>query len=409
MSAPQPVLKVLFVIDSLGRGGTERSVAELVPRLGQAGVAPVVVVFKRQPQGFDRAVREKGVDVRVIEERGLVSRIRSVRRIVASERPDIIHTALFDANLIGRLAGVGSRAAVMSSLVNTPYADVRLQDPHISRGWTRAVQVIDGWTGRNLTDHFHAVSQAAKDSAVADQGIPPDKISVVERGRDPLRLGQPGIARRRQARTRLGLNDDHIVLASVGRGDHQKGHRYLLRAMAHLVGAHPQLVLLVAGRRALASPELDQICRESGLEDKVRWLGHREDVPEILAAADQFVFPSLYEGLPGAVIEAMALGLPVVASNIAPLREVVEHGHNALLVEPASGLALAQAIESLIHDRERTLAFGRHSRRIFEARFTLDRSVSRMIDLYRRVATRRRAQHRYVPVLEQSPSTGSER
>ncbi len=408
MSAGQP-LKVLFVIDSLGRGGTERSVAELVPSLSHAGITPVVVIFKRHPQGFDRAVSAQGVDVRVVEERGFFSRIRAVHRIVASERPDIVHTALFDSNLIGRLASAGSRAAVMSSLVNTPYAEVRLQDPHINRGWTRAAQLIDGWTSRNLTDHFHAVSQAAKDAAIADLGIAPETVTVVERGRDPLRLGQPSVERRRQARRRLDLNDDDIVLATVGRGDHQKGHRYLLHAMEHLAGAHPRLVLLIAGRRAFASPELDRMSRESGLDGRVRWLGHRDDVPEILAAADQFVFPSLYEGLPGAVIEAMALGLPIVASNIAPLREVVDHGHNGVLVEPASGFALAQAIESLIHDRERMLAYGRRSRLIFEARFTLDRSVSRMIDLYRRVAASHGTQHQYVPVLEQSPSVGSER
>ena len=105
-----------------------------------------------------------------------------------------------------------------------------------------------------------------------------------------------------------------------------KGQRYLLEAMEILVPTRPRLVLLVAGRLGDMSRELERLRDRPGLRGQVHLLGHPDDVPEILAAADLFVFPSLYEGLPGAVIEAMALGLPVIASRIEPVREIVEEG-----------------------------------------------------------------------------------
>ena len=159
-----------------------------------------------------------------------------------------------------------------------------------------------------------------------------------------------------------------------------------------MVRVRPKLVLLIAGRSGHLTAELERLRSQNGLNGAVRFLGHRTDVPEILAAADLFVFPSLYEGMPGAVIEAMALGLPIVATNIAPVREIVEEGRNALLTKPASAAELATAIEMLLEDGQKATAFGTRSREIFEKRYTLDQSVARMIELYHRVAAMKNGQ-----------------
>ena len=152
----------------------------------------------------------------------------------------------------------------------------------------------------------------------------PDKIAVILPGRDADRLGQTTPERRKRARARLGLRDDQYVLVNIGRQDYQKAQRYLLEALASVVRDHRNIVLLVAGRAGDASADLRDLIHDRKLERHVRLLGHRDDVPDVLAASDLFVFPSLYEGLPGAVIEAMALGLPIVASDIEPVRELVD-------------------------------------------------------------------------------------
>ncbi|KAA0231862.1 glycosyltransferase [candidate division KSB1 bacterium] len=377
-------LKILFVIDSLGGGGTERSLAELLPFLIQAGFMPIIACFYHR-EGVESEIIRQGIDVRFLKGKGLFIWARQLRQLIKGERPDIVHTMLSDANLAGRLAAMGSPAVVISSLVNTPYLPVRFQDPRINVLKFRLVQLADALTSHLLTTHFHAVSQAAKDAAVSSLRLSPERITVVERGRDPNRLGLPDAERRLQARQRLQLAEQDEVIVNVGSHEYQKGQKYLLEAFAALSSAHPRLVLLVAGRHGNLTSELENLKNHLGLNGQVRFLGHRQDVAEILAAADLFVFPSLYEGLPGAVLEAMALGLPIVASDIAPVREVVEENRNAVLVPPASSSGLAEAIAKLLADRGKALAYGRHSRKIFETRFTLQQSASRMIELYHQV------------------------
>ena len=377
-------LTVLFVIDSLGAGGSERSLAELLGPIAQAGVRPTIALLTRR-EGVERQVIDAGFDVRFIRSQTRMGRIREIRALIRSERPDIVHTTLFNSDLAGRLAAVGLGIPLVTSLVNTSYDPVRLRDPNVRPMRLRLVRLVDGWTARHLTSHFHAVTRPVKEAAVRDLRIPAERITVIERVRDPARVGAPDPVRRKRARERLGLSPDDEVLVTVGRQDFQKGHRYLIEAMVELTRLRPKAILLIAGPRGHVSEELELLWRETELGDRVRFLGFVEDVPELLAAADLFVFPSLYEGLPGALIEAMAAGLPIVASDIEATREVLEPSRNAILVSPASASHLAGAVLRLLCEGETRHAFGSRSRSIFEERFTLDSSVHRMVAMYERV------------------------
>lgn len=378
-------MKVLYVINGLGTGGAERSLAELLPRLARNGVDPAVVCLNRREQGVQAAVGTHGIDVRFVTEGRLPSRVAQVRRIIRRERPDIIHTTIFEADIIGRLAAVGTGARVLTTLVNTPYDPVRLRDPNVNRCTLEMVRRLDAFTARHFTDHFHAITYAVKEASVRDLAVSPERVTVVERGRDPARLGNPDAERRRRARRELGLEDDDLVLVNVGRQEFQKGQRYLLQALETLTRRHPRLVLVMAGRAGQATPDIQQLRAEAGLEDHVRLLGHRDDLPEILQAGDVFVFPSLYEGLGGSLVEAMALGLPIVASDLPALREVLQDGVNGRLVPAASPDALSEAIEQLITSPDRARRFALRNRAVFQERFTLDRSEARMVELYQRI------------------------
>ena len=131
----------------------------------------------------------------------------------------------------------------------------------------------------------------------------------------------------------LGLSDTDEVIINLGRQEYAKGQDDLLRATARLAQDRPSLVLLIAGREGHSSSSLRALAGELGIANRVRFLGFREDVGDLLAASDVFAFPSLYEGLGGAVLEAMALSLPIVATRIGPLEEVLDEGRNARLVE----------------------------------------------------------------------------
>lgn len=376
---------MLCVIDGLGYGGAERSLAELLPGLVADGIEPTVACLFHREGGVEDEVLGRGHDVRFLP-RGRIARIRALRRLVREVSPDLIQTTLIASTMVGRLAGVGTRIPVMTSLVNQPYSPERRADPHVNALALRAVRAADGWTARHLTTHFHAITHAVKRAAVRDLRIPEDRITVIERGRDPERLGEPSPERRAGAREMLGLAPDAEVILAVGRQEFQKGHRFLFEAMTTIAASRPRAVLLLAGRGGAEADHLQRMAEHPPLDRIVRFLGHRQDLPEILAAADVFAFPSLWEGLGCAVLEAMALGLPIVASDLEPVREVVEDGRCAVLVPASTPAALASAISSVLDDPVRAQTLAHTGREIFLRRFTLERSTERMVELCHRVA-----------------------
>jgi glycosyltransferase involved in cell wall biosynthesis len=355
----------------------------MLPRFSDAGLETTTVFFELRPTGIERELVRGGLDVRHLPSNSRRGRVQELRRIIRSEHPDIVHTTLFEADLVGRLAATLREARVLTSLVNTPYVPARMRDPRVNRARLQAVRLLDAWTARHLTHSFHAITHAVKDSAVRTMRIPPERITVVERGRDRTRLGEPGLERRNRVRASLGLDRGARVILNVGRQEYQKGQRYLIEAFDAVSERVPDAVLLVAGRTGHCSAELESLTLRSPAKERIRLLGYRDDVPDLLAAADVFAFPSLYEGLGGAVIEAMALGLPVVASDIPPVREVVAPQESALLVPPENSVALADALLRVLDDHGMATALGARGLRIFEERFTLEGIVSRMINLYR--------------------------
>lgn len=376
---------VMFVINGLGTGGSERSVAELIPHLRDAGIEPSFACLHRRSEGVQAAVEASGVRVHYLDRaRSPLARARRLRRMISlGGGADLVHTVHFESDLAGRLAARGLRPRVVCSLVGMPYARARRTDPNLRCSRLEAVRWVDGWTGRRLVDRFHAVSDSVKQAAIVALGIPAERVTVIRRGRDPSRLGEPGLERRRRVRAALGLAPDAEVIITVGRQEHPKGLRHLLAAAARLLPTRPRAVLLLAGREGNTSAELRQLTVRLGLgAERVRFLGHRDDVPDLLAAADVFALPSLYEGLPGALIEAMALGLPAVASDIPAVHEVVEPGRSALLVPAAEPEPLAAALNSLVADPARARALGARGREIFFQKFTLERYAREMIDLY---------------------------
>ncbi len=378
--------KYLFVINSFLAGGAERSLLEMLPRLVDHGVTPIIACLHYRDVGFEEEVRAAGFDVRLLEGETRLGKIRSLRRLIRQEKPALVYTSLFDADLAGRVAALGCGVPVMSNLANTAYDPVRLADPNVNPGKLRLVRMVDGFTARRMTDHFHAVSEAVKDSTVANLGVAPHRITVVKRGRDLERLGVRSDQRRRSVRNALGLGHGDEVIVTVGRQEYQKGQRYLIEAMVAVVAERPDARLLIVGREGHSTAELAGRVADLGLGDHVTFLGHRADVADVMAASDVFAFPSLYEGLGGALIEAMALGLPIVASDIPALREVVVPGVNADLAPATNTVAWSRLLIDLLADPERLRRYGSASRDRFDEEFRAEVAVERMIDLFAAVA-----------------------
>lgn len=354
---------------------------ELLEVLPSDGITPSVCTFHRRESGVEELV-PAGVKVHHVDATSVRHRVRTVRSLLRSSRIDLVHTTLFEADIVGRLATIGTGVPVLTSLVNMSYEAARLEDPKVSKPRLRLAQLVDALTARFLTTHFHAISEAVKQSSVQHLRIDADRVTVIPRSRHPDRMGTRTAERRRSVRLRLGIPDDAFVLLHVGRQEFQKDHATLLRAYAAARSSIPNALLVLAGRAGNASetirPLIDQLPRSSVLE-----LGHVDDVPDLLAAADLFVFPSRYEGLGGAVIEAMLMKLPIVATDIPPLRENL--GDLAWLTAPANVLQLEDALIDAATNPQLRDARSTEAQAIAISRFSHPSVMDQMTKLIRSV------------------------
>lgn len=382
MTSESHPIRVLYAINSLGPGGAERSLAELVRPLRRRGVHIQIACLRHQSDGVEADL--VGItQVNFVGPR-LLRAWRELRRLIGGSTPDVIHTTIFESDIIGRLASIGTGIPVVTSVVNTSYEVPAGPHPDASSAKLRVVQSIDGFTARHFVTRFHTLTRASAASAARSLGIPRELIDVIPRGRDTGRLGRRTEERRRRVRAELGLSDGQPVLLSVGRREHQKGQIYAIEAMPEILKHHPEAVLIIAGRNGAASDRLSGATISAGVGRSVVFLGHREDVPDLMSAADALLFPSLYEGFGGTVIEAMALELPIIASDIPTLREVTSEA--ALLTPLASSSELAKAALRILDDprlADELRSAGMHR---FQEHFTLEAVADQMARFYRTVA-----------------------
>lgn len=379
-------MRSVHVINGLGPGGAEQSLAEIVRNLPDYGVRPTVACFQHQAEGVEQLLVRAGVDVRFLEDPRPAGRVRELRRLIGSVGADVVHTTIFEADVLGRLAA-WRVAPVLTSIVNPSYAKERLAaDPNLRRHRLRGAQVIDAVTARLMTARFHAITEAVKVAAIHDLHLNPADIAVVPRGRDVQRLGDASPQRRAVVRESLGVAATTPVMLNTGRREYQKGQTHLLAAAAFVRRARPDVRWFIAGREGNASESLRERHRQLELDASVLFLGYRDDVPDLIAAADVFIFPSLFEGLGGAVIEAMALGLPVIASDIPAVREVLDGGRCGVLVPPGEPRPLANAVLALLDDEPRRTQLATAASERFHQRYTLEQMVSGMAALLKETA-----------------------
>lgn len=378
------------MIDSLGASGAEHSTAAMMPLLRARGHEVAAATLYDAGFGDEERIRADGFDVRPLTARGFVGRVRELRGRIRSEQPDVVHTALFSADLVGRLAAWHTGAKVVSSLVNTTYDTARTADPNLRRWKLRLVQFLDAVTGRVCVDRFHAVSEGVAEVNARDLHIPRGRIDVVHRGRSRERLGSWSQQRRAAARESLGLADGVPVVVAAGRQEHQKAHTDLVAATGLLLSQVPDVRVLIAGREGNASSLLQSALAQSPAAAAITLLGHRHDVPDLLCATDVLAIPSLYEGTAGVALEAMAVRCPVVCTDLDGVRGVLTDGDNALLVPVGRPADLAAALARVLQDRELAARLRERGEADFESRFTIEGAAVAMEAFYADVIARGR-------------------
>lgn len=307
---------------------------------------------------------------RSLSPRAQLRAFRNLLAVLRDEQPDLVHSHMPISGLLARLA---ARLARVRRVAYTCHGYLFNQPGPWPR---RAASLALEWAGARLTDTYLTVSaEEARDAwrlRICRGAV------AVGNGRDPA-VFRPNPAARARLRAGLGVPDDRVVVAVVSRLVRAKGHPELIAAMREV----PDAELWVVGER-LASDrgeDLGPVFAASGLGARLRLLGYREDIPAILAASDIFALPSHFEGLPMSIIEAMLVGLPVVATDIRGPREQLVDGITGLLVPPGQVPPLARALRCLADDEALRTAMGAAGRVRATDLYDEAKVVTRTLDL----------------------------
>lgn len=364
-------INVLQIVEGFSLGGAEKKLLELVARMDRNRFNIIVCSLglgQEIEEEFHR-LSDSGIRVVVIPRKGKVdpSLIVKMVRLMRTSKIDVVMTTLFFADVVGAIAGRLSGVKAIFSWETISAPEWLLT----RRLWAYRLAV-------RLHDRVISVSEATARFLVEERGVPAGKVMIIPYGVDTesYRCGNAA-----EARKRLRLNDDDLIIGMVGRLHPQKGHVYLIEAAGGIVQRFKNVRFVLIGDGGMRE-ELSALVEARGLQDRFLFLGFRDDVSCLVEAFDIFTLPSLYEGLPNVVLEAMASGRPVVATAVDGTKEAVVDGETGILVPPRDAERLEKALCELLADPARARRYGEKGRERVESFFNLKHQVSAFERLY---------------------------
>jgi glycosyltransferase involved in cell wall biosynthesis len=360
---------ILHTESSTGWGGQENRT--LNESLGLRKLGAKVLILCQPDSILGKKAEAEGFEVRRCRMKKSydILAVRNIMNLIKQENVDIINTHSGRDTL---LAGIAGRLSG--------------RRPFIVRTRHLALPITSTFTYKFLAHRIVTVSEHVKKYLVSES-IPEEKITAVPTGVDINRFN-PEKARER-LRQKLEISAGTTIIGTVSILRRKKGHHILLKAVPKILEAFPDTLFFFAGD----GPQRDNIksrIKKMGLEDKVFMLGIRNDIPDILKFIDIFVLPTLQEALGTSFIEAMALGKPVIGTDVGGVNEVIKDGVNGYLVKPEDPAELAAAVITMLKDRELAVKMGLEGRKMVEKDFTLERMNNRLFELYSSMLEERR-------------------
>ena len=355
-------IKVAYLIDTLEQAGAEKQLVTVATGLNRSRFEPSVICLTRM--GFyEKDLREAGIPVFLIGKRHKlgIHAYRRLRALLREIAPDILHTWMFTCNLYGRLAARGSSVKTLASEVSADptKSSVRLAVDRILAASTSAFYM----NSRKVAQFYHERC-----------GIPFEKITVIPNGVEP-RVAEPVDL------ASLSVPNDSYVICCAGRLSQEKGFDRMIRAIALDGMRHRKIFLLIVGEGPLKD-FLQSLAERLGVADRVRFLGHRQDLLRIIRAADVFVLPSLYEGMSNVLMEAMVQGKPCIATAVGGVDELIVNGESGIVIPRSDPELIAEAVSYLMESPEESARLGRAGQERMARHFSVQENVRRFEELY---------------------------
>lgn len=350
--------------------GAEVAVAGLLPGL-KPHYDVSAIVFN---EGIlAQKLREEGVRVYIVKEKGSfrdIPMLTRIERIMRNNKIELLHTHGYKENVLGVLAG---KLAGVKRFVTTQHGA-----PEPFTGFAKLKMEIyllfERFLSKYVIHMIISVSEDLRSSLI--EGYGSEKVVTIHNG---IQLPQRPVVNTTEKKRELGILPGMKIVGTVSRLKPIKGINYFLKAAKTVLETHKNIVFLIVGDGPLED-ELKDMARALGIHDRVFFLGFQEDVTEMLSIMDVFVLTSLHEGIPVSLLEAMWLGLPVVATRVGGVPEVVEHGRSGLLAPPRDEKAIAKAILAMLSPRAKEIA-SQAERRVIEE-FSIQQMVERTEEVY---------------------------
>lgn len=362
-------LRVIQLVEDLKIGGAERVIADIAEGVDRNLFDASVWCVSRGGETAEE-LRKKGIEVRVLGIKSYHNPLNIFRLSSQLKKaiPDIVHTHGYFASVIGRLAARRARISVIISHVHSTYWEYKKKHILMEKALSR------------ITDRIICCSKAVENFVRGYEKIKPEKTLMIYNGVDEDRFST--VPDTSSLRAQLAIEEGASVVGTISSLTPHKGHAYLIQAAVKVHDSWPAAKFLIVGD-GLLRKTLEEQAGRLNIASSVIFAGIQKNIPEVLSLMDVFVLPSYSrEGLGIAIIEAMAAGKPVVATNIGGIPEVVKDGETGYLAPPQNPEALAQAIIKLLQNPTNAKAMGKQGRIRFEKKFTKKRMLSEVENLY---------------------------
>lgn len=368
--------KVMYLIKGLGLGGAEKLLEQASPHLDWERFDYEVVYLLPWKNALVPYFERTGVPVFCLNQRRTYDLrvVRELVRLLRDRRVDLLHLHLPYSGILGRLA---SKMAPVKAVVYTEhnlwerYHWLTMTANRLTYRWNDAVISVSDEVERSIRSHYR-VNGKPRLSTILN-GVDVDQLYAI--ARDPLGV-----------RKEFGIPEDHQLVAHVANFTPKKRHEDLLRAVQLVCQRQPAITFLLVGQGPLEA-EMKALAQDLNITGNVVFAGFRTDATRLMAAADLFVLPSQYEGLPVSLLEAMGLGLPVVATRVGGVPEVVSDGVEGFLVEPLHPGLVAEKVLELTSSPELRQRFSRNGVERVNEHFSVRAMVASTEALYTQVLT----------------------
>ncbi|UCE22866.1 MAG: glycosyltransferase family 4 protein [Candidatus Aminicenantes bacterium] len=381
-------IKVLHIITRLDKGGSAENTFLTVKGLDKKKYDVTLMSGPVQDPSQERRIQIEECGIPYIHMPVLVRNINviadaiaffKIRRFLAKKKFDVVHTHTSKAGLLGRFA---ARLAGVPVVVHTPHG-------HVFFGYfglmkTKIFILLEKLANR-MTDRIVALTHREKADYISYRTCPEEKLTVIPSGIELNKFREYTPSNKTKLKKEIGLPENSFVVGTAGRLVPVKGPEFLINASQTIIPKHPNTCFLFAGDGPLKE-DLQKKANEAGGEKNIFFLGWRDDIEHILSIFDVFCLPSLNEGMGRVLVEAMAHGIPIVASDVGGIPDLVTHGKNGFLVPPKNPEELAKHIQILIEDEAKRKKMGEAGKKMAQ-KFSHESMVKNIAALYEELLT----------------------